>query len=74
VWREILGLSDVGIDDNFFELGGDSLTALRFTALYQERRHVSLPVTALYAAPTIRRLLAATASSCDVETRDARKR
>ncbi len=58
LWREILGLGQVGIDDNFFELGGDSLSALRFTALYKERANVSVPVTALYAAPTIRRLLA----------------
>jgi phthiocerol/phenolphthiocerol synthesis type-I polyketide synthase E len=57
LWQDVLGLGEVGIDDNFFALGGDSLTALRMTALYRERTGVSLPVTALYAAPTIRRFL-----------------
>jgi acyl transferase domain-containing protein/NAD(P)-dependent dehydrogenase (short-subunit alcohol dehydrogenase family) len=63
IWREILGLARVGLDDNFFELGGDSLTALRFTTLYRERANITLPVTALYAAPTIRRLLGGTAAA-----------
>lgn len=69
LWQEILGLGQVGIDDNFFELGGDSLTALRFTALYRERTNRSVPVTALYAAPTIRRfLLDAAAAPADTNT------
>ena len=68
LWGEILGLGQVGIDDNFFELGGDSLNALRFTALYKERVNVSLPVTALYGAPTIRRLLASVAETAGSRT------
>ncbi|MFJ9845605.1 amino acid adenylation domain-containing protein [Kitasatospora sp. NPDC101155] len=28
-WRQVLGLTEVGIDDNFFELGGDSIMAIR---------------------------------------------
>ncbi|MCX8231938.1 MAG: phosphopantetheine-binding protein, partial [Alphaproteobacteria bacterium] len=58
IWQDILGLESVGIEDNFFELGGDSLTALRLMALYQERRSVAVPLTALYSAPTIRSFLA----------------
>ena len=57
LWQDILGLTQVGVEDNFFELGGDSLTALRLTAVYHERTNVSVPVTTLYAAPTIRRFL-----------------
>jgi len=29
LWREILGVTRVGLDDNFFDLGGSSLLALR---------------------------------------------
>lgn len=57
LWQDILGLTQVGVEDNFFELGGDSLTALRLTAVYHERTNVSVPVTTLYAAPTIRQFL-----------------
>ncbi len=28
IWKEALGLDDIGIDESFYDLGGDSLTAL----------------------------------------------
>ena len=55
----MLGLEPIGVDDNFFELGGDSLTALSMLALYRERTGISVPVTTVYSAPTIRKFLAA---------------
>ena len=59
LWQDVLGLEPIGVDDNFFELGGDSLTALRMLALYRERTGISVPVTTVYSAPTIRKFLAA---------------
>jgi len=59
LWQELLGLEAVGVNDNLFELGGDSLTALRMLALYRERTGISVPVTTVYGAPTIRTFLAA---------------
>ena len=32
LWREALGLAEVGVDDNFFELGGDSIVGLQIVA------------------------------------------
>jgi amino acid adenylation domain-containing protein len=29
IWREVLGLREVGVHDSFYDLGGDSLTAVR---------------------------------------------
>jgi len=32
IWREVLGVSEVGIEDNFFGLGGDSILAIQVVA------------------------------------------
>lgn len=32
IWREVLGVAQVGRDDNFFELGGDSILSLQIVA------------------------------------------
>lgn len=44
VWREVLGVPEVGPADNFFALGGDSLLMMRVAAILRERsgRRVSL--------------------------------
>ena len=55
IWRELLGIEQVGRNDNFFELGGHSLLVV--VALERLRR-VGLHVDAgdLFAAPTLREL------------------
>jgi len=37
IWREVLGVAQVGRGDNFFELGGDSLLSLRLIAQARKR-------------------------------------
>jgi amino acid adenylation domain-containing protein/FkbM family methyltransferase len=37
VWRDVLGVTEVGIDDNFFDLGGDSIRSIQVQALAQKR-------------------------------------
>ena len=32
IWKEVLGLKDVGVHDNFFELGGDSVLSIQIIA------------------------------------------
>ena len=53
MWRDILGIDDVGPDDNFFDVGGRSrLGALLFARIETELR-VRLPLAVLFEAPTI---------------------
>ena len=53
VWKEILGLSEVGIRDSFFDVGGHSLIAVRLIARIQEITGKQIPVSAIFRAPTI---------------------
>jgi thioesterase domain-containing protein len=56
VWRELLGVSDVGATDDFFELGGHSLLAVRMLERVHELYGASLPLAVLYTTPTIKGL------------------
>jgi acyl transferase domain-containing protein len=54
VWREALGLEEVGVHDNFFELGGNSLIGMEIIAQVRTVLGLSyLPPHILYQAPTI---------------------
>lgn len=56
VWKELLGISEIGMDDNFFDLGGDSLIGLRVVAELERRLDSSVPPVQLYEGPTVRAL------------------
>ncbi|MGB8355653.1 MAG: amino acid adenylation domain-containing protein [Chthoniobacteraceae bacterium] len=58
IWKQVLGIPDVGIHTNFFEAGGDSLSALRIVNQIRDflNEHVSLVV--IFEAPTIAALAA----------------
>ncbi len=56
IWSKLLGVSEIGVTDNFFELGGNSLTAVRFFAIAKQELDVSVPLSSLFHAPTIRQL------------------
>ncbi|MCA9157919.1 MAG: amino acid adenylation domain-containing protein, partial [Planctomycetales bacterium] len=53
IWKDILSLSELGVDDNFFDLGGHSLQATRMLSRVQQQfgREVSLRV--FFNEPTI---------------------
>jgi thioesterase domain-containing protein/acyl carrier protein len=57
-WRELLGVSQVGIQDDFFDLGGHSLIALRFIKGVKQAYGIELPLATMFEASTIERLAA----------------
>jgi acyl carrier protein len=63
IWREVLGLSEVGVRDNFFNLGGHSLLVLRVLARIRKAFQTDLPLKTLFESPTVEKLAAAVASA-----------
>jgi amino acid adenylation domain-containing protein len=58
IWRQVLGIRQVGVTDNFFELGGDSLRAAQLLVLIHDEFRIELALTTLLQAPTIARIAA----------------
>ena len=56
IWTESLGISDIGIDDNFFALGGHSLLATSVLSRVRNNFRATIPLRAIFDAPTIRLL------------------
>jgi thioesterase domain-containing protein/acyl carrier protein len=56
IWEQILGVRPIARTANFFDLGGHSLLAVRLLAHIEKRLGKSLPVAALFHAPTIAQL------------------
>ena len=53
IWKQVLGLEEIGIKDNFFDLGGHSLLAMRLLAEIERVFDRRLPVAAVFAAQTL---------------------
>ncbi|HVN54987.1 MAG TPA: amino acid adenylation domain-containing protein [Anaerolineaceae bacterium] len=66
VWKQVLGLDQIGIHDNFFELGGDSILSIQVVA---RARQVGLHLSPrlLFEYPTIASLAHAISTSPLVE-------
>ena len=59
IWRDILGLDEVGPDDDFFSLGGDSLRAVEMLAAVDEVLQTPVDFPDFVDAPTVSGLAAA---------------
>ncbi|HET7342934.1 MAG TPA: amino acid adenylation domain-containing protein [Methylomirabilota bacterium] len=53
LWEETLGVGPIGVKDDFFALGGHSLAAVRIVQQIERLLGQALPLTALYANPTV---------------------
>lgn len=53
IWKEVLGLENVGIHSDFFAAGGHSLSATRVMSRIRVQFQVELPFRALFENPTI---------------------
>jgi phthiocerol/phenolphthiocerol synthesis type-I polyketide synthase E len=58
IWRELLGVDQIGANDDFFELGGHSLLATRVLARIDVTLKARLTLRDIFDAPTIRELAA----------------
>jgi phthiocerol/phenolphthiocerol synthesis type-I polyketide synthase E len=59
IWRELLGLAQVGANDNFFELGGHSLLAIQVVSRLRQALSRDIPVRMMFDHPTVAALHAA---------------
>ncbi|NBK42077.1 amino acid adenylation domain-containing protein, partial [Pseudomonas soli] len=66
LWRELLGVEQVGRHDNFFELGGHSLLAVTLTARMRQAG-LAADVRVLFGQPTLAALAAAVGGEVMVE-------
>ena len=56
IWREVLGVEQVGVHDNFFDLGGHSLLATRVVSRIRQEFHVDLQLRHFLNMPTVAEL------------------
>jgi len=68
VWRELLGVDEVGRDDDFFALGGHSLAAVRLFARIRKQWNVDLPLATLFQGSTLGGLSALVAQAGQLDT------
>jgi acyl carrier protein len=57
VWREVLGLEEVGLHDNFFDLGGHSLLLAEVHNTLQNLFQKDIPLVYMFQHPTINALV-----------------
>jgi acyl transferase domain-containing protein/acyl carrier protein len=53
IWKDFLGIEQIGIHDDFFELGGDSLKAVALLAKIHKELNLSLTLAKFFNKPTI---------------------
>ncbi|MEH1869056.1 MAG: amino acid adenylation domain-containing protein [Nostoc sp.] len=68
IWRDVLGLEQVGIYDNFFNLGGHSLLATQVISLTRKAFKIELSLRSLFESPAIATLAKTVETASQQET------
>lgn len=63
VFRELLGLNEIGVDDNFFDLGANSLMMVQVVEKIRAKLGIKLSLVRLFEFTTLRSLAGAIAGS-----------
>jgi amino acid adenylation domain-containing protein len=58
IWRELIGVEDLGVQDNFFDVGGHSLLAVQLMARVYDAWGVKLPLASLFAHGSVEQMAA----------------
>jgi hypothetical protein len=56
IWKDVLGVTTVGLNDDFFDLGGHSILAGRVTSRVRSAFGVELSFSEVFSATTLRAL------------------
>ena len=56
IWREVIGVENVGREDNFFDVGGHSLAMARVQEKLRKEFRKDIPLVAMFEHATIRAL------------------
>ena len=53
IWRQVLGVEQVGLHDDFFDLGGHSVLVTQITSRVRQVFEIDLTMRHLFGAPTV---------------------
>jgi len=70
IWDDLLKSGNIGVFDNFFDLGGHSLLAGQVLARVANTFGVSLPIRALFEAPTVEALARRVDQARDTQSKE----
>ncbi|MEW6737016.1 MAG: amino acid adenylation domain-containing protein, partial [Acidobacteriota bacterium] len=63
IWREVLGIEQIGVYDNFFDLGGHSLLATQVVSRIRQTFQIEFHLRTIFDSPTVAKLVEALESS-----------
>ncbi|WP_239114911.1 acyl carrier protein, partial [Planotetraspora kaengkrachanensis] len=63
IWREVLGIEEIGDEEDLFDLGGHSLTITQIIARMRKRLDIEVPLDVFFDTPTIAGVLESIAAA-----------